>query len=73
MAGSVFRRDLANGAFAADRFIERRIVIMSNQDKASQLSIHSDTGKQGTHEVAETWIHDKVASLTQPVRALLLA
>lgn len=54
MAGTLSRRDLAKGATAADPFIERRIVIMSNQDKASQLSIYSDTGKQGTHEVAQT-------------------
>jgi hypothetical protein len=46
---------------------------MSNRDKASQLSICSDTGKRPTHEVAQTCIHDKVASLTHPVRVLMLA
>jgi len=30
----------------------------------------TNTGKRRTHEVAQLYIHDKVASLTQPVRAL---
>jgi beta-glucosidase len=30
----------------------------------------SNTGKRLTHEVAQLYIHDRVASLTQPVRAL---
>ena len=73
MAGTVFRCDLATGASAADPFIARRNVIMGKQDKAGRLSVYGDTGKRRTQEGAQAWIHDTVASLTQPARTLLRA
>lgn len=43
---------------------------LAGQGSITVSATVTNTGKRRTHEVAQLYIHDKVASLTQPVRAL---